>query len=111
MSLLPLIGIVVVFWLLVILPASRRQKATRQMQAALSAGDEVVLTSGIFGTVSELADGYVLVELAPGVEVKVARSAIGAIAPDETPDETPDEELETQPSDATDAPENDSEER
>ena len=86
MSLLPIIAIVVIFWLFVIAPASRRQKATSQMQSALAVGDEVVLTSGIFGTVTGVEDAYLLVGLAPGVEVKVARSAIGAVVPEDYDD-------------------------
>ena len=89
MSLLPIIAIVVIFWLFVIAPASRRQKATSQMQSAIAVGDEVVLTSGIFGTVTGVEDAYLLVGLAPGVEVKVARSAIGAVVPEDY-DEAPD---------------------
>ena len=53
-TLLPIVGIALIFWLLIIRPAQRRQKETR---AACSrrcrVGDEVVLTSGIFGTVSD----------------------------------------------------------
>jgi preprotein translocase subunit YajC len=117
-SLLPIIAIVVVFWLFVIAPASRRQKATSQMQSAIAVGDEVVLTSGIFGTVTGVEDAYLLVELAPDVDVKVARSAIGAIVPadrdepdaeDTDPDEVDDLEPDTDPADETSAP--DTEER
>ena len=80
--LIPIIAILLVFWLLVLLPASRRQKQMRQMQADLGVGDEVILTSGIFGTVAELGDAYVLVEVSPSTTIKVARSAIGAVGAD-----------------------------
>jgi preprotein translocase subunit YajC len=89
-SLLPIIAIVVVFWLFVIAPASRRQKATTQMQSAIAVGDDVVLTAGIFGTVSGIEDSYLLVELAPGVDVKVARSAVGAVVPEDYDESDPD---------------------
>ncbi|WP_344778078.1 preprotein translocase subunit YajC [Nocardioides panacisoli] len=116
-SLLPIIAIVVVFWLFVIAPASRRQKATTQMQSAIAVGDEVVLTSGIFGVVTGVADSHLLVQLAPGVDVKVARSAIGVVVPEDSDGETePDEtdeaddlEPHTDPADGTSAP--DTEER
>lgn len=112
-SLLPIIAIVVIFWLFVIAPASRRQKATSQMQSAIAVGDEVVLTSGIFGTVTGVEDAYLLVELAPGVDVKVARSAIGALVPadrdepdaqDTDPDEVDDLTPDTAPADEKSAP-------
>ena len=47
-SLLPIVGIALLFWLLLIRPAQRRQRETRQMQSSLEVGDEVMLTSGIY---------------------------------------------------------------
>jgi preprotein translocase subunit YajC len=77
---LPIIGIALLFWLFIIRPQSRRQKELRAMQSSLEQGDEVVLTSGIFCTVRRLEDDHVLVEIAEGVVIKVARGAIGTVA-------------------------------
>ena len=88
-SLLPLVAIALLFWLLIIRPASRRQKDQARMQSALNLGDRVMLTSGIFGTVTELADDRLEVEIAPGVVVTVARGAIGSVVPTEQPDTEP----------------------
>jgi preprotein translocase subunit YajC len=74
---LPLVGIVLLFWLFIIRPQSRRQKELRSMQSSLSVDDEVVLTSGVFATVREIADDHVRVEIAEGVVIKVARGAVG----------------------------------
>lgn len=79
LELLPLVGIVLLFWLFIIRPASRRQKEVQTMQAALSVGDEVVLTSGVFGTVRSLDDAHAGVEIADGVTIKVSRGAVGNI--------------------------------
>ena len=84
-SLLPLVGIALLFWLLIIRPASRRQKELVRMQSSLKVGDEVVLTSGFLGTVRELHDDKVRLEVADGVVVTVARGAIGTIAPQQGP--------------------------
>jgi preprotein translocase subunit YajC len=78
-SLLPLVGIALLFWLLVIRPGSRRQKELSRMQNSLEVGDEVMLTSGVFGTLRELDGDHVHVEIAPGGIIKVARGAIGTI--------------------------------
>ena len=85
-SLLPLVGIALLFWLLIIRPASRRQKQLARMQDSLQVGDEVVLTSGILGTVHSLEEGRAHVEVAPGVVLTVARGAIGQVVPRETSD-------------------------
>jgi preprotein translocase subunit YajC len=74
---LPLVGIVLLFWLFIIRPQSRRQKELRSMQSSLSVGDEVILTSGVYATVREIEDDHVKVEISEGVVIKVARGAVG----------------------------------
>lgn len=76
--LLWLVAIVVVFWLLIIRPNQQRQKAAAELQSSLAVGDRVMLTSGIHAVVAELADEHVMVEVAPGTTLKVARGAVGA---------------------------------
>ncbi len=78
-SLLPFVGIALLFWLLMIRPAQRRQRETRLMQSSLAVGDEVMLTSGIFGVLSSVTDERIQVEVAPTVVLSVARGAIGTI--------------------------------
>jgi len=74
------VGIGLLFWFLIIRPASRRQKDQLRMQSALSVGDEVVLTSGFYGTVRALYDDRIDVELSPdNITVTVARGAVGTI--------------------------------
>jgi preprotein translocase subunit YajC len=87
-GLLPIIAIALIFWLLIIRPQTRRQRELLQMQSALSAGDEVLLSSGVFGTVVAIADTHLMVSIAPGVEIKVARGAVAQIVRDE-PTEAP----------------------
>lgn len=49
------------------------------MQSALTVGDEVMLTSGVFGTLVELLEDRVSIEIAPGVVIHVARGAVGTV--------------------------------
>ena len=101
MNYLPLIGIVLLFWLFLIRPQSRRQKELRSMQSSLSVGDEVMLTSGVFATVSAVADDHLLVEIADGVVIKVVPAAIGStvVRPAEADDAR--EENDQEPGDPT----------
>jgi preprotein translocase subunit YajC len=89
---LPLIGIALLFWLLLIRPQTKRQRELREMQDSLSVGDEVLLTSGIHGVLREVGDGVVRVEIADGVIIRAARGAIGALVRQDNPssDEVPD---------------------
>lgn len=81
-SLLPIIGIFLIFWLLLIRPAQRRQKQLREFQHRLEVGHRVVTSGGIFGTIAHLDDDRVGLEVADGVVVTVARQAIGGLAHD-----------------------------
>lgn len=78
-QLLPLLAIVALFWLLVLRPAQRRQKATAAMQAALEPGQRVMLGSGLFATIVSLADDRAVVTIAPGVDVEIVRAAINGL--------------------------------
>lgn len=90
-SLLPIIGIALLFWLLIIRPQSRRQKAVVAMQSALEPGSEVVLSSGVFGTLEQVEDDHVLLRVADGVTLKVLKGAVANVVPPaEDPVETAD---------------------
>ncbi|QIX28721.1 preprotein translocase subunit YajC [Nocardioides sp. JQ2195] len=81
LSLLPIIAIFLIFWLLVIRPASRRQKEMRQVQQELQVGDEIITNSGIFGTVARLEDDKLGIEIANGLVVMMARGAVAGVVP------------------------------
>ena len=78
LSILPLVGIALLFWFLLVRPAQRRQRELGRMQGEVSVGDEVMLTSGIYGSVREIDKDTVWLDVADGVTLKVARGAIGA---------------------------------
>jgi len=90
-ALLPLLAIALVFWFLIIRPQSRRNRELLAMQGDLQAGDEVMLTSGFYGTLTAVEDDVVHVALGPGTTVKVAKGAIG-------------QKVETAPEGSTDTP-------
>ena len=74
-----LLGIALLFWLLAIRPAQRRQRDLQHLQRGIGVGDEVMLTSGIFGVVASLNEETVQLEVADGVTVKVVRGAVGRV--------------------------------
>jgi preprotein translocase subunit YajC len=76
---LPLLVLVLLFGLLIVLPARQRKKMqanAASMQAALTPGTPVMLTSGIHGTVAALGADTVDLEVSPGVVITVARPAV-----------------------------------
>jgi len=74
--LLPMVVIMVIFYVLMILPAQRRQKKVAQMLKNLKTGDKVITNGGIYGTIVGLEDEAVQLRVAEQVKVKVSRSAI-----------------------------------
>jgi preprotein translocase subunit YajC len=66
-------------WLLLIRPQRRRQVEQRRLLNSISVGAEVVTAGGLYGTVTDLEDDEVRVEIAPGVEVRVAKRAIAGV--------------------------------
>jgi len=85
-NLAPLIVIAGLFWLLLIRPAQRRQREALAVQQSADIGSEIMLTSGIFGTVKATDDDTLQLEVAPGTVVKVARGAIARVLTDEGPE-------------------------
>ena len=81
MSMLPILLMFVILYFLMIRPQMKRQKETSNMISALAKGDEIVTAGGLLGKVSKLGEGYLSLELAPGVEVQVQRSAVVQVLP------------------------------
>jgi preprotein translocase subunit YajC len=84
--LLPFALILVAFYLLIIRPQRNRARAAAQLQARLAPGAQVITTAGLYGTVTEVADDAVHLEVAPGVTMRFAKAAVGRILPEDTSD-------------------------
>jgi len=80
-SILPLVFIVVIFWLLIIRPQMKRTKQHRELVSNLAVDDEIVSAGGLLGKVTEVGDNFIKVELADGVLVKMQKSSVGQVVP------------------------------
>ena len=76
MSFLPIILIFVVFYFFMIRPQMKRQKELNNFRNSLQKGDKVVTTGGIYGKITEVADYYVMLEIAHNVNIKVDKAAV-----------------------------------
>jgi preprotein translocase subunit YajC len=82
-----------VFWFALIRPQRRRQQQHQTLVSGLSPDDEVMTAGGIFGTVRSIADDHVVLEVAPGTEIRVAKEAVATVVRrDEERAETANEE-------------------
>lgn len=84
-----LVGLLVLFWLLIVLPQRRRRQQQAALVGELAPGDEVLTLGGLLGTLREVGEHEVVLEIAPDTRVRVAKSAItGRIEPEVEPTES-----------------------
>jgi preprotein translocase subunit YajC len=83
-----------VLWLLIVLPQRRRQRAHEELIGRLKPGDYVLTSGGLYGTVLEVGEDDLGLEVAPDVEVRVARRAVSLLIP---PDQIEEIEIEDEP--------------
>jgi preprotein translocase subunit YajC len=81
----------VLLWVIFILPQQRRVRGHQALVASLDVGDEVVLTAGIYGRIVGIGPEHMTVEVAPGVELRIARQAVLRRVEDATGDDLPPE--------------------
>jgi preprotein translocase subunit YajC len=75
-SFLPLILIVVVFYLFFIRPQMKRSKDQKKFRESLEKGQKVITIGGIHGRIVELQDTTVTIEVEGQVRLRVEKSAI-----------------------------------
>lgn len=80
-SFLPIIGMIAIFWFLIIRPQMKRQKEHQQKIAAVKKGDQVVTAGGLVGKVVKVDETYVDLELGANVRVKAIKATLGDIIP------------------------------
>ena len=94
--LLMLVVFVGAAYFLMIRPQQKRMREHQSQIDALQPGARVILSSGVFATLSHIADTQAIVELAPGVEVTILKQAIARVTKnDEEEFEFTDEAEET----------------
>jgi len=78
---LPLIFIIGIFYLIVFLPARRRQKKLQDMIDNLKTGDKVITNGGIIGTVVALRGNRLQLRIAENVKIDISRNAVASMDP------------------------------
>lgn len=80
-SLIMLVGMVVLMWFLLIRPQRKRQKEHQGLVSGIAKGDEVVLTSGLLGKVTDVDDTYMVLDTGDGVTLRFQKHAVHAVLP------------------------------
>ncbi|HEY8727395.1 MAG TPA: preprotein translocase subunit YajC [Gaiellaceae bacterium] len=84
-----ILALLALMWFMLIRPQRRRQQDARRMLEQIGVGKEIVTAGGLYGRVTAVAGDEVRIEIADGVEVRIARRAVAAVVSE---DEEPEEE-------------------
>ncbi|HEX9884209.1 MAG TPA: preprotein translocase subunit YajC [Desulfobaccales bacterium] len=77
----PMIFMVVIFYFLLIRPQQRKAKEHKALLENLKKGDRVITNGGLIGTIINIEDPLVVIEVADKVRVEVGRPYIAGFAP------------------------------
>ena len=88
-TLLAIAVVLTLMWFLMVRPQRRRQAETLAMQEALRIGDEIVTAGGFYGRVEALRGEDLMVEIAPGTSIRIARRSVVGRVGDEEPESEP----------------------
>jgi preprotein translocase subunit YajC len=79
-SLVFLVAIFALMWLLLIRPQKAKQQKQRELLSSIEPGDEILTVGGLFGIVQSIdEDDELIVEIADGIHVRIARRAVGTV--------------------------------
>ena len=82
-SLLPMLLIIAVFYLLLIRPQQKRQRELQETISQLKAGDRIVTTGGVIGTITSVKDTSFLIRSAEKSILEIARSSVAGVDEEE----------------------------
>jgi preprotein translocase subunit YajC len=88
-----------VFYFVMVRPQRQRQAQHKSMIDNVAAGEDVLTTGGIYGTITQAEGDDLVVQIAPNTVVHMTRRGIAAVLPPEA-DEEEEEEVDEEPAEA-----------
>lgn len=82
-TLLPLLLVGVFFYLLILRPAKKRQQQQQATLNAVRPGQRIMTTAGLFGTITDVTDDEIGLEIAPGIVVRYVKAAVAKVVVEE----------------------------
>ncbi len=76
---LPFIVVGILFYILLLRPQQKQRKDHQKLLAGVKTGDRVITVGGIYGLVTNVKNGIVVLKIAEGVKIEVARDAIRGV--------------------------------
>jgi preprotein translocase subunit YajC len=83
--LIPIALLIGLTWFVLVRPQRRRQQQQNEMVSELQVGSEILTAGGVYGTVKTVGDTELVLEIAPGTNVKLDKRAVAMVVPEEGP--------------------------
>lgn len=78
-QLIPFVVIFVIFYLLIILPARKKQKQHQNMIHSLKGGERIITAGGIYGTVTRVLDDRFVIEVDGNTKIEITKGSISTV--------------------------------
>jgi preprotein translocase subunit YajC len=78
-QLIPFVVIFVIFYLLIILPARKKQKQHQNMINSLNGGERVITAGGIYGTVTRVLDDRFVIQVDGNTKIEITKGSISTV--------------------------------
>ena len=78
-QLIIIVAMFALLWVFLIMPQRRRAQAQRELLASVEVGDEILTVGGLIGRVRSAQEEELVLEIAPGTEVRVARRSVAGV--------------------------------
>ena len=102
-SLILIVALFALLWLLLIRPQRQKQAEQQRLIESVEPGDEILTVGGLYGIVEEIdEEGDLVVEIAEGIQVRVARRAVATVVKPEDEEDEEEEALDDEADEALD---------
>jgi preprotein translocase subunit YajC len=78
-QLIPFVVIFAIFYLLIIMPARKKQKQHQNMVSSLRGGERIITAGGIYGTVSRIMDDRFEIQVDGNTKLQITKSSIASV--------------------------------
>lgn len=75
-TLFPIVLFLAIMYLILIRPQQKRNKEHQQLISRLKAGDRILTSSGLYGTIKSVDQNEVVITIADNVDVTMSKSAV-----------------------------------
>jgi preprotein translocase subunit YajC len=78
-QLIPFVVIFAIFYLLIIMPARKKQKQHQNMISSLAGGERIITAGGIYGTVTRVMDDRFEIQVDGSTKLQITKSSVASV--------------------------------